>query len=162
MPRVLEDGQEVAFKCLKEEILQEDGVNVDRFTREVQVGLRLEHPNIVRILDVGRMDGQPYLAMELIQGQTLERLFRTRGPDALMASKGYPDIEAPEPCEILAGAGDLLLSHYLLAHNAGGNTSDTVRQTVYFRVKRSDHAANWRERIQDPLLDFDALRGVST
>jgi hypothetical protein len=56
-------------------------------------------------------------------------------------------------------AGDLLLAHYLLGHNIGGNTSAQVRRAVYFRVKRAGHDARWREFLQDPWLDYDPVRG---
>ncbi len=50
-----------------------------RFQREAQVIARLDHPNVVRILDVGTDRGQPYFAMELLPGGTLaERL--EKGP----------------------------------------------------------------------------------
>jgi hypothetical protein len=64
------------------------------------------------------------------------------------------------PEQVHGRAGDLLLAHYLLGHNIGGNTSDTVRRTVYFRVKRVGHAAHWRQFLQDAWLDYDAVRGV--
>ena len=55
-------------------------------------------------------------------------------------------------------ARDLLLAHYLLGHNIGGNTSPTVRRAVYFRIKRAGHDPRWREFLQDPWLDYDAVR----
>lgn len=60
--------------------------------------------------------------------------------------------------QIRGRAGDLLLAHYLLGHNIGGNTSDRVRRAVYFRVKRCGHDPRWREFLQDPWLDYDAVR----
>ena len=56
------------------------------------------------------------------------------------------------------GAGDLLLAHYLLGHNIGGNTSQAVRCAVYFRIKRAGHGPRWREFLQDPWFDHDAVR----
>lgn len=84
--------------------------------------------------------------------------FRSRGPDAFFAAAGYPPIDLPDPEQIRGRAGDLLLAHYLLGHNIGGNTSDTVRRAVYFRVKRAGHDARWREFLQDPWLDYDPIR----
>ncbi|WP_306590988.1 serine/threonine-protein kinase [Geothrix sp. 21YS21S-4] len=43
-----------------------------RFHQEAQLGARLDHPNLVRILDPGRPDDPPYLAMEYLPGRTLE------------------------------------------------------------------------------------------
>jgi hypothetical protein len=84
--------------------------------------------------------------------------FRERGPQGLMASGGYPDIALPEPIQITGKAGDLLLAHYLLGHNIGGNISRVIRRAVYFRLKRDDHVSHWRESLQDPWRDFDVVR----
>ncbi len=42
-----------------------------RFKREAQAAAKLRSPNIVQVLDYGEFDGQPYLAMELLQGEDL-------------------------------------------------------------------------------------------
>jgi hypothetical protein len=84
--------------------------------------------------------------------------FRQRGPEAFFAAGGYPPIRLPEPEQVTGGAGDLLLAHYLLGHNIGGNTSRSVRCAVYFRIKRAGHDPRWREFLQDPWLDYDAVR----
>jgi hypothetical protein len=86
--------------------------------------------------------------------------FREHGPDALVACGGYPPIPLPIPEQVRGRAGDLLLAHYLLGHNIGGNTSDTVRRAVYFRVKRVGHAARWRQFLQDAWSDYDAVRDL--
>ena len=54
-------------------------------------------------------------------------------------------------------AGDLLLAHYLLGHNIGGNTSGVTREAVYFRLRREGHRARWRDCVQDPLLEFEPV-----
>src|SRR5689334_9895031 len=51
-----------------------------RFEREIEAIRRLYHPNVVQILDVGRLDdGRPYFAMELLSGISLDEHLRTRG-----------------------------------------------------------------------------------
>jgi serine/threonine protein kinase len=56
-----------------------------RFARETEVVRRLQHPNIVRILDAG-LDGQlPWFAMELITGKPLSSLIRSGALDARRA-----------------------------------------------------------------------------
>jgi phytanoyl-CoA dioxygenase PhyH len=84
--------------------------------------------------------------------------FRAHGPEAFLAAAGYPPIRLPEPEQVTGEAGDLLLAHYLLGHNIGGNTSRAVRRAVYFRIKRAGHDPRWREFLQDPWLDYDAVR----
>ena len=85
--------------------------------------------------------------------------FRAHGPEAFLAAGGYPPIRLPEPEQVTGEAGDLLLAHYLLGHNIGGNTARTVRRAVYFRIKRAGHDPRWRQFLQDPWLDYDAVRG---
>ncbi len=46
------------------------------FADEAKVAALLTHPNIVQVFDFGRVDGQYYLAMEWIQGHSLDRLLR--------------------------------------------------------------------------------------
>ncbi len=50
-----------------------------RMEREARVVARLSHPNIVTTYEVGREDGQPYLVMEFLTGQTLRQRLRA-GP----------------------------------------------------------------------------------
>lgn len=48
----------------------------ERLLREAQTVAQVDHPNVVRVLDVGRHEGQVYFAMELIRGLTLSRWLR--------------------------------------------------------------------------------------
>jgi len=84
--------------------------------------------------------------------------FRENGPDAFFDAGGYPPIPLPEPEQVRGRPGDLLLAHYLLGHNIGGNTSAVTRRAVYFRVKRVGHNPRWRQFLRDPWLDYDAVR----
>ncbi len=54
-----------------------DGGRVGRFLQEARVTASLDHPNIVKVFDVGMFAGRPYLVAELVDGETLrERLAR--------------------------------------------------------------------------------------
>lgn len=52
----------------------------ERFQREARAAGRLGHPNIVRVYDVSEDRGRAFLVMEFIEGQSLHRILRTRGP----------------------------------------------------------------------------------
>jgi serine/threonine protein kinase len=51
-----------------------------RFRREAQAAGGLRHPNIVAVYDVGEDAGQPYIAMEYVEGIDLERVIQLRDP----------------------------------------------------------------------------------
>ena len=51
-----------------------------RFEREAQLAATLDSPNIAGVYGVGNADGQPYLAMEYVEGQTLTQLVERKGP----------------------------------------------------------------------------------
>ena len=56
-------------------ISAEDRVrNEKRFYREAAMLFKLNHPNIVRVYDVGRKNGNPFIKMEFVNGITLEKL----------------------------------------------------------------------------------------
>ena len=50
---------------------------------------------------------------------------------------------------------------YMLSHNIGGNVSPHVRRVIYYRLQREGHRDRWRDCIQDPLLEFDAVRAAT-
>src|SRR6266536_37860 len=52
----------------------------DRFARESEVAMSLEHPNVVPIYDAGDIDGRLYLAIRLVEGTDLRALLRGEGP----------------------------------------------------------------------------------
>ncbi len=51
-----------------------------RFLREARSAGRLQHPHIVTVYDVGEHDGQPFIAMEYVKGETLSDVIRRRAP----------------------------------------------------------------------------------
>ena len=65
----------VALKTL---LSQEQGNAVDRFLREAKTTAKLEHPNIIKVFDIGTESGMNFFAMEFIDGVTLKKAIQNK------------------------------------------------------------------------------------
>lgn len=79
----------VAIKIIKQDVMT-NPVNISRFDREARAAASLNHPNIVRVINLGTHEGRPYMANEFIKGQNLR--------DSLDTKTKYSPLEA---CDIM-------------------------------------------------------------
>ena len=93
----------VAVKLLRRDLVADPDARA-RFEREAQSIARLDSPWIVQVFDIGIEDHQPYLVMELVEGETLAE--RMRGSGRL-------------PPAAAVSLGDQLLGALEVAHEAG-------------------------------------------
>jgi eukaryotic-like serine/threonine-protein kinase len=103
----------------------------ERFLREARAAATLNHPNICAIHDVGEQDGQPYLVMELLRGETL---------------KLYLTHHSLSPSEVIA-LGQQAASALAAAH-ARGIVHRDIKPANLFVVDSG------RDRKQLKILDF--------
>ena len=69
-------GRSVAVKTLAAHLGDDHGLR-KRFAAEIETLKSLQHPCIVQLLAFGEEDGQPYFAMELVRGRSLEQVLRS-------------------------------------------------------------------------------------
>lgn len=122
-------GRDVAIKILPEDF---DASVLSRFKQETKALSRLNHPNIVPILDIGSEGETHYYVMELVNGQTLRELLETRrkeGPRALSPEEGLRiarDICAALACSHEEGIfhRDIKPSNVLLERDLSARLTD--------------------------------------
>ncbi len=95
-------GREVAIKILPE-ALASDRDRLSRFEQEARSASALNHPNIVTIYEIGRVDSLSYISMELVAGRTLRELI----------------LEGPLPNRRLLALASQIVDALARAHEAG-------------------------------------------
>lgn len=119
----------VAVKVLREK-LRNDRTAVARFLREASYGTRVEHPNVVRTIEIGEArPGLHFLAIEWARGELLER---------------YAKQHAPLPTDEVSAIIYQISSAVEAAHAAG----------IIHRDLKPDNVMYDAERRQVKLLDF--------
>jgi eukaryotic-like serine/threonine-protein kinase len=87
-------GRRVALKFLPEGSAK-DPVVLGRFEREARSASALEHPNICPVYEFGEHEGQPFLVMQLLEGQTLRELISAASPEAPIELGRMLDLAVP-------------------------------------------------------------------
>jgi hypothetical protein len=140
--------RDVAVKVLSES--HDASSSRERFEREARAIAALQHPNICTIFDVGLMpDGQQYLVMELLAGETLEQRI-ARGTMPL-----------PEVLETATRLADVPSLPYSLAY--GTLYPVYVRGEAYLAAHRPAEARREFEKIltHRGLVGFDPIGAVA-
>ncbi|HEY6460383.1 MAG TPA: serine/threonine-protein kinase [Polyangiaceae bacterium] len=137
------NGNRVAVKILRPHLLDQPDL-VRRFGREGHAGNRVAHPGVVKTLDDGATDdGLPYLVMERLEGESLDRRLARDGTlplaDALRIADAILDVldaahaaglvhrdVKPENVFLAAGGGVKLLDFGIAGGQASGRTSVTL------------------------------------
>lgn len=93
-------GAEVALKVLRDEPPPQSG---ESFERRLGLLLRLDHPGLVRTLDVGEVGGRGYVVAELLDGETLKERLRAGGVSVAQAVRWI--LTVLDALEYLHGSG---------------------------------------------------------
>nr|WP_240978577.1 serine/threonine-protein kinase [Longimicrobium terrae] len=72
-------GMDFAVKVFAPAFSEGGEGHLERFFREARILFALEHPNIVRVHDVGLLGRRPYIRMEMVQGRSLEQVIKQHG-----------------------------------------------------------------------------------
>ena len=79
----------VALKLIRPQVLASRPEIVTRFHREARAIAQLHHPNVVLLYDADEVNGTHYIAMEFVDGVTLEKMVRHSGPLAVKQACDY-------------------------------------------------------------------------
>lgn len=135
-------GRTVALKVVRPGLVSNPVIR-GRYEREVRAASKLDHPNIVRVLDAGAADGKFYMAMEFVDGIDLSRLMKDCGR-----------LEVPEACEYVRQAA-LGLQH---AHEGGFVHRDVKPSNVV--VAGTRHVPRAAGPVVVKLLDLGLARAT--
>jgi serine/threonine-protein kinase len=151
----VESGEPVALKVLHPHLVADDQV-LERFRLEANTVNQLHHPNIVRVLGCGEVSpDRPFIAMEWLEGRSLNEELATRGP--LAPAEALAVME--ELCSALSATHargivhrDLKAQNVMAIPRAGGFT---VKVVDFGMVKLLD-----RERPRRELTYSSAILGT--
>ena len=101
-------GRMVALKFLPEQMAH-DQMALRRFERESRAASALNHPNICTVYDIGEYEGQPFITMELLEGETLkERLAPVAAMSPSPDGGRRPPLQVGELLDLGIQASDVL------------------------------------------------------
>jgi serine/threonine-protein kinase len=142
-------NRRVAIKALGEHLLNDEDL-VERFTREAKATAALNNPNVIQIYFIGKEQGQPYFAMEYIEGQSLDDILK--GGHALSIKHAKNILK--QACMGLSAAHDIDLVHRDIKPANIMLTNDGALKIVDFGIARTreygDKLTNTGEFVGTP------------
>ncbi len=136
-------SKEIALKLIRADRLAGGRDAVDRLIREGVTSRDIRHPNVVAVYDVGEADGQPYMSMEFLSGQSLRAWTRQR-------------LQTSTDCSMLTAANIIaeILAGLDAAHKAGVVHRDLKPENVMLTNDPGDAGAKLK------ILDFGVARAA--
>ncbi len=142
-------NRKVAIKCLAKHLLDDEDL-VERFTREAKATAALNDPNVIQIYFIGKEQGQPFFAMEYIEGQSLDDILK--GGNSLSVAHAKNILK--QACMGLAAAHKLDLVHRDIKPANIMITTDGTLKIVDFGIARTreygDKLTNTGEFVGTP------------
>jgi predicted TIM-barrel fold metal-dependent hydrolase len=159
------DGRQVALKVLRAELCRDESF-VHRFRREARAAGEVRHPNLTRVLDAGEADGRQYLAIEYVEGETLESRIAREGHLSPEATLGILSQIAPALDELHAHGvvhRDLKSSNILLSHEGTAFITDfgLAKGQAYTALTRLGHVVGTLDYIAPELMHGEVATGAS-
>jgi hypothetical protein len=137
LARQIDTGQMVALKVLRHHIADHPRFR-RRFQREAELIQSLEHDHIVPLLETGEEAGVPYLAMQLVDGQTLaDLILEQRGIDHTHRSGTDSQGDTAIISQALAATDESAMSFEFIA-NAIADIADALHFAHSFKIIHRD------------------------
>jgi serine/threonine-protein kinase len=131
----------VALKLIRPQVLASRPEIITRFHREARAVAQLHHPNVVMLYDADEVNGTHFIAMEFVDGVTLEKMVRQSGPLAIKQACDYMrqsalGLQHAAECGLVHR--DIKPSNILVTQRSGGaakRSSSQLRRPALITVR---------------------------